>query len=101
MVLIALLPLLPLHAQHRIARKAKAKATTEQKAKTLNQIFKVNDYWQKNHTPEATAFWNVAAYHTGNMEVCKWLTQELSSNKKLSAKRRKLLTDKAQRIPCL
>ena len=94
MVLIALLPLLSLHAQHRIARKAKAKAATEQKAKTLNQIFKVNDYWQKHHTPEATAFWNVAAYHTGNMEVCKWLTQELSSNKKLSAKRRKLLTDK-------
>ena len=94
MVLIALLSLLPLHAQHRIARKAKAKAATEQKAKTLNQIFKVNDYWQKNHTPDATAFWNVAAYHTGNMEVCKWLTQELSSNKKLSAKRRKLLTDK-------
>lgn len=39
MVLIALLPLLSLHAQHRIARKAKAKAATEQKAKTLNQIF--------------------------------------------------------------
>ena len=94
MVLIALLPLLPLHAQHRIARKAKAKAATEQKAKTLNQIFKVNDYWQKNHTPEATAFWNVAAYHTGNMEVCKWLMQELNSNKRLPAQRRKLLTDK-------
>lgn len=56
MVLIALLPLLSLHAQHRIARKAKAKAATEQKAKTLNQIFKVNDYWQKNHAPETTAF---------------------------------------------
>ena len=67
MVLITLLPLLPLQAQHRSVRKTKAKAATEQKAKTLSQIFKVNDNWQAHHTPETTAFWNVAAYHTGNM----------------------------------
>jgi len=94
MALIALLSLLPLQAQHRTARKAKAKAAVEQKTKTLNQIFQVNDYWQKNHEPEATAFWNVAAYHTGNMEVCKWLMQELNSSKRLSTQRRKLLADK-------
>ena len=51
MVLIALMPLLPLQAQHHSARKAKAKAATEQKAHTLSRIFAVNDYWQKHHKP--------------------------------------------------
>ena len=32
-------------------------------------IDKVNTCWQKNHPAEATPFWHVAAYHTGNMEA--------------------------------
>lgn len=32
-------------------------------------IEKVNDRWQSTHDPEATSFWHVAAYHTGNMEA--------------------------------
>ncbi|MFI3248662.1 MAG: glycoside hydrolase family 88 protein [Rikenellaceae bacterium] len=32
-------------------------------------IHKVNDYWQTNNTLEVRAFWDNAAYHTGNMET--------------------------------
>jgi rhamnogalacturonyl hydrolase YesR len=30
-------------------------------------ITKVNDHWQAEHRPQERAFWDVAAYHTGNM----------------------------------
>lgn len=33
----------------------------------LNAIRKVNDYWQEQHPNPGNAFWNRAAYHTGNM----------------------------------
>lgn len=47
-----------------------AKKTAAAEAQEVRQIIaKVNGYWQKNHAPEATAFWHVAAYHTGNMEA--------------------------------
>ena len=32
-------------------------------------IDKVNNSWQSRNKPEATPFWHVAAYHTGNMEA--------------------------------
>ena len=32
-------------------------------------IEKVNNKWQADHAPEARAFWDEAAYHTGNMEA--------------------------------
>lgn len=32
-------------------------------------IDKVNNYWQTNHPEHGRAFWDNAAYHTGNMEV--------------------------------
>ena len=32
-----------------------------------------NTYWQTNHPAEVRAFWDHAAYHTGNMEVCRLL----------------------------
>ena len=38
-----------------------------------NIIRKVNTYWQANHPAEVRAFWDNAAYHTGNMEVYKLL----------------------------
>lgn len=42
---------------------------------TLNIIRQVNDYWQNNHPAQKNAFWDNAAYHTGNMEVY-FLTKE-------------------------
>ena len=36
-------------------------------------IKKVNTYWQSNNKAEVRAFWDNAAYHTGNMEVYKLL----------------------------
>lgn len=35
----------------------------------LGQINKANAFWQTNHKPEVRAFWDHAAYHTGNMEA--------------------------------
>jgi unsaturated rhamnogalacturonyl hydrolase len=32
-------------------------------------INKVNSYWQTNNSAKARAFWDVAAYHTGNIET--------------------------------
>jgi unsaturated rhamnogalacturonyl hydrolase len=33
----------------------------------LQQLHLANQYWQKNNAPERRAFWDHAAYHTGNM----------------------------------
>ena len=38
-----------------------------------NIIRKVNTHWQANNPAEVRAFWDNAAYHTGNMEVVKLL----------------------------
>lgn len=35
----------------------------------LNTIYKVNTYWQTNNPKPGSAFWDNAAYHTGNMEA--------------------------------
>jgi len=35
----------------------------------LNAIQQANDYWQSTHPTHGRAFWDNAAYHTGNMEV--------------------------------
>lgn len=35
----------------------------------LNIIYKVNTYWQINNPKPGRAFWDNAAYHTGNMET--------------------------------
>ncbi|WEK33578.1 MAG: glycoside hydrolase family 88 protein [Candidatus Pseudobacter hemicellulosilyticus] len=34
-------------------------------------ISKVNNYWQEDHPPTQRAFWDEAAYHSGNMEAYK------------------------------
>lgn len=39
--------------------------------KVLDVINKVNVYWQENNKPQVRAFWDHAAYHTGNMELYK------------------------------
>ena len=46
-----------------------AAAKKEEAAKVRGIIDKVNANWQNRHKPEATPFWHVAAYHTGNMEA--------------------------------
>lgn len=39
-------------------------------AKQVREIIsKVNNHWQKTHSPETSPFWDNAAYHTGNMEA--------------------------------
>lgn len=42
----------------------------------LNIIKKVNDHWQNKHPDPGNAFWDNAAYHTGNMEVYKLIKEE-------------------------
>ena len=44
-------------------------ATTKQSKEVRAIIDKVNSYWQSNNAPEVRAFWDNAAYHTGNMEA--------------------------------
>jgi rhamnogalacturonyl hydrolase YesR len=39
-------------------------------------IRRVNNYWQTNNPAEVRAFWDNAAYHTGNMEVYKLLRDQ-------------------------
>ncbi|WP_018462596.1 glycoside hydrolase family 88 protein [Segatella paludivivens] len=51
-------------------------AFNAQQKKIVEMIGKVNDYWQSHHKPETRAFWDNAAYHTGNIEAYK-----LTSNK--------------------
>lgn len=43
----------------------------------LRQLHLANTYWQEQNTPAAWSFWDIAAYHTGNMELYK-LTQNES-----------------------
>jgi rhamnogalacturonyl hydrolase YesR len=40
-------------------------------AGVISIIEKVNNYWQQHNKAEVRAFWDNAAYHTGNMEVYK------------------------------
>ncbi len=45
-------------------------AKTSSEAQEVRAIIdRVNTYWQTNNPAEATSFWDVAAYHTGNMEA--------------------------------
>ena len=41
---------------------------TKQK-EVVSIIYKVNNYWQENNPTHGRAFWDNAAYHTGNMEA--------------------------------
>ena len=42
---------------------------TQRSGLVLDQIIKVNNYWQAHNTPYVRSFWDHAAYHTGNMEA--------------------------------
>ena len=53
--------------------RTRKKQTEPERISTIEIINRVNDYWQQNHRPEVRAFWDEAAYHTGNMEACRLL----------------------------
>ena len=44
-------------------------ANAETSTEVLNDIVRVNTYWQQHNTPYVRGFWDYAAYHTGNMEA--------------------------------
>lgn len=46
-----------------------AAATTRESEQVRATIARVNDAWQAKHPAEGSAFWDNAAYHTGNMEA--------------------------------
>ena len=50
-----------------------AKQWTSEEVKDM--INKVNTYWQTNKPAEVRAFWDNAAYHTGNMEVVRLMSE--------------------------
>src|SRR5258705_230172 len=39
------------------------------RGEVIAQMDKANTYWQAHHPAQEWAFWNVAAYHTGNIEA--------------------------------
>lgn len=41
------------------------------KEDVLKKLHLANRYWQTHHKPQVWAFWDQAAYHTGNMELYK------------------------------
>jgi rhamnogalacturonyl hydrolase YesR len=51
------------------APKKNSSSIKDTKPDVLAMINKVNSNWQANHPPTEWAFWDVAAYHTGNMEA--------------------------------
>lgn len=47
----------------------RSQKTDQDKQEILKKIELVNGYWQSNNTPYQRSFWDIAAYHTGNMEA--------------------------------
>lgn len=41
--------------------------STLKRADVLNQLNRANRYWQTTNEPQIWSFWDIAAYHTGNM----------------------------------
>ena len=56
-----------------IAAATTLEARTWTSGQVKDVICRVNTYWQQNNKAEVRAFWDNAAYHTGNMEVWKLL----------------------------
>lgn len=55
-------------------------ARNDEAKRVMDIIYKVNNYWQTQHPQPGRAFWDEAAYHTGNMEVY-FLTSDTSFRK--------------------
>ena len=60
-----------------------AKQWTGEEVKDI--IKKVNTYWQTNNSAEVRAFWDNAAYHTGNMEAIRLLSELKSEEIKVKS----------------
>ncbi|MGX8695894.1 MAG: hypothetical protein ACSW8D_05880, partial [Prevotella sp.] len=56
-----------------VSARARKKRPSPTPPGTVEIITKVNDYWQRNHSPKVRSFWDEAAYHTGNMEAYRLL----------------------------
>ncbi len=60
------------------------KAATAQKLPATDEVLaiinKSNTYWQSTQKPEVRAFWDHAAYHTGNMEAYEITKNEAFKN---------------------
>lgn len=54
-----------------VASAEKTSSIPQNKESVLNIINKVNTHWQKTNPEPDRAFWNPAAYHTGNIEAYK------------------------------
>lgn len=63
-----------------MAQKANKTEMTTSKQEVLDIINQVNVYWQTQNPQHGRAFWDNAAYHTGNMEVY-FLTKKESYKK--------------------
>ena len=61
------------------APNTKAQTDKQQLEKVENTISLVNDYWQSHNNYATSAFWNWAAYHTGNIEAYKLFTHEIAT----------------------
>ena len=57
-----------------LTMETQAKTWTPDEVKDV--IRKANTYWQTNNSAEVRAFWDNAAYHTGNIEVYKLLRDQ-------------------------
>ena len=51
------------------ARKNSSRGITASKSGVIDLIKRANSYWQNSHPDPGNAFWDNAAYHTGNMEA--------------------------------
>lgn len=65
-VLVAAMVLLPIAVNARTKKRPVKKQLS-----AIELVEKVNDRWQATHKPEMNAFWDNAAYFTGNMEAYK------------------------------
>ncbi|WP_229459023.1 BNR-4 repeat-containing protein [Massilia glaciei] len=58
------------------ADKPNAPQPVATKAEVRAALELANNYWQSGKAPEQSAFWDVAAYHTGNMEAYRMTGNE-------------------------
>ena len=66
------------------AMTVQARSWTQSEVKEVIQ--RVNNYWQANNPAEVRAFWDNAAYHTGNMEACRLFLEASGKRGEVSGK---------------
>lgn len=68
-IVVSLLFLLVLQASAQQQQQQQVQQGEPAKTVLLEMLKKVNNHWQAGHKTEVRAFWDEAAYHTGNMEL--------------------------------